>query len=221
MYAFLSGSGGWVIEEVEDPNGALNRAGEYCSIAMDQSDVPHIAYYYHHYSYPRGYCKYARRDPDGSWVVGYIHSHSSNSVYAGLYTSIAVTYDPVWEVTVPHVCYQYSGHLYHAYLDPETSTWNLEAIDEGGSVGEWTSMVMDSQDHIYISYYDAGGKDLRFAFHDGEQWGTFLADGEGIGEDVGMYTSIVLDQAGNPHITYYDEGEKDLLHLTISMGSLR
>ena len=89
---------------------------------------------------------------------------------------------------------------------------------EAGDVGQWSSMALDSQERIYISYYDVSGKDLKFAFFDGSEWGKFIVDGEY--EDVGMYTSLTLDVGGNPHITYYDETHQQLMHATISVGTL-
>lgn len=209
-YAHWNGSGGWIIETV----ASAYASGRYCSIAVDQFDTPHVAYTNQTSGYR--YCIYAHRTGNDQWSTETITYNTGGHDYE--HTAIALTYDELWEAIVPHVCYYYAsnGSLYYAFKNPETSTWVSEIVDGAGNVGRWSSMVLDGDGHIYISYYDDGGKDLKFAHFNGSEWGTFIVDGAY--DDVGMYSSITLDLDGNPHITYYDEVHKDLKHATISLG---
>ena len=99
---------------------------------------------------------------------------------------------------------QSKGELTNAdlkYTSNATGTWVAETVDNSGNLGTFTSLVLDTSDNVYISYYDSNDKDLKYATNTSGSWITETVDSSG---DVGEYTSIALDTSGNVHISYYD-----------------
>jgi len=56
-----------------------------------------------------------------------------------------------------------------------------------------------SGDYPHISYYDATGGNLKYAYKDATGWHIETVDSDG---DVGIFTSIALDDDDYPHISY-------------------
>ncbi|RZD37629.1 MAG: hypothetical protein CXT71_07830, partial [Methanobacteriota archaeon] len=83
-----------------------------------------------------------------------------------------------------------------------------------GAVGLYTSLAIDSNDDVHISYY--GNEDLKYATDSSGSWVTSTIDSEGV---VGKYTSLALDSNDDVHISYYDTSNDDLKYATDSSGS--
>ena len=105
----------------------------------------------------------------------------------------------------PHICYYdgYDDTIKHTYK--ENSEWVTEIVSNG-SVYD-LSMAIDSNDKIYLSYFNTSGKDLMISQKDGDNWYTIALDTEGI---VGKSSSIAIDSNDGVHISYYDETNEDL-----------
>jgi len=58
-----------------------------------------------------------------------------------------------------HIAYG-GDHLYHAYYDG--FDWDYETVDASCGVGLFTSIAIDSQDKVHISYYDYTNEDLKY-----------------------------------------------------------
>lgn len=88
------------------------------------------------------------------------------------------------------------------------ASFNVEAIDAIGTVGEFTSMASSPNGSVFISYYDRTNGDLKLAYSpDLSNWTLSTVDQVG---DVGQYTSLKLDSNGLPRISYYDATNGDL-----------
>ncbi len=62
------------------------------------------------------------------------------------------------------------------------------SLDPG--VGLYTSIAVDGNDYVHISYYDAINKDLKYATNASGQWVTSVVNSKGT---VGKYTSIDVE----------------------------
>jgi hypothetical protein len=161
--------------------------GGHCSLALDSSGNPHIAYY-------RGHeLIYASRDGSG-WSKQFVGSLSN------------VDLKPCFVMDSkdnPHISYSDNGTLYYASWN--NKSWNIQMVDHDGRE---SSLALDSDDNPYISYR----ADLRFylikgginvtestlmcANLNGSIWNTEVVDQNGSG------SSIALDTNGKPHISY-------------------
>jgi hypothetical protein len=100
----------------------------------------------------------------------------------------------------PHIVYQANGLLFHLWqVKVAPPTWSMDTIDIGSNLRR-PAMVIDSLNHIYVAYYDAG--DLKMAYFDGNKWGTHIVDMQG--GNVGDYCDLKLNSSGNVCISYYD-----------------
>jgi hypothetical protein len=76
-------------------------------------------------------------------------------------------------------------------------------IASTGDVGRDSSIALDPNGEIFVSYYDASSSDLRLAqSKDGYGWSTSLVDGTGY---VGIENAIAIS-ATTMRIAYYDSG---------------
>ncbi|MDP7265127.1 MAG: hypothetical protein QGH39_06160, partial [Candidatus Thermoplasmatota archaeon] len=75
------------------------------------------------------------------------------------------------------------------------------------NVGRYTSIAIDSDDRLHISYFDHTNKDLKYAYFNGTIWLNETVDSRG---DVGYHTSLDLDSNDLPHISYFDMTNNEL-----------
>jgi hypothetical protein len=81
--------------------------------------------------------------------------------------------------------------------------WHVETVDSEGRVGWYTSLALDDNGYLHISYYDRTNESLKYARWDGALWQVETVDSEEYLQ-LGWYTSLALDDSGYPHISYYD-----------------
>ena len=105
----------------------------------------------------------------------------------------------------PHICYydKYDDVIRYAYK--ENSEWVTEIVANGSASD--LSMAMDSNDKIYLSYFNTSSRDLMVSQKDGNNWYTMALDTGGV---VGKLSSIAIDSNDGVHISYYDESNEDL-----------
>lgn len=100
----------------------------------------------------------------------------------------------------------------------DPGNWRTLAVEEG--IGGVTSVAVDTEGRVHVSYYDGGREDLRYAVCGSdctrvENWQSVAVDEAG---DVGFYSSLVVDGAGGRHIAYYDVDRGALRYATCASG---
>ena len=68
------------------------------------------------------------------------------------------------------------------YITNATGSWVAETLDSIGDVGWYTSIAVDSQDKVHISYYDDTNDDLKYITNVTGSWVAETLDSIG---DVG------------------------------------
>jgi len=83
---------------------------------------------------------------------------------------------------------------------------SIVVVDKTGTVGQYTSMVLDANKNPIISYYNATQTKLK-VMHCFEKNCAFFNSivTPDVASNVGKYTSIALDTHGNPVVSYYDQ----------------
>ena len=79
-----------------------------------------------------------------------------------------------------------------------------------------TSIALDSNDKIHISFRHTSLKDLMYATDKSGSWVISTIDSIG---DMGKSNSIVIDSSDKVHISYYDNSDEDLKYATDKSGS--
>ena len=187
-------SGSWEIqtpdeEEVEDGPTDL---------AIDSSGYAHISYE----RYEDGNFIYYANNTLGEWVLRKIDN--------GLYAAIVV--DPSGITHFSYDIEEYSLYYINTdMLDEKVSPMRLDGI----SVQD-TSIALDSNNKVHISYYDADNRFLKYATNSSSIWDILVLDPQHEFDDdgVGRYSSITLDSKDKVHISYYDETNNGLKYVT-------
>ena len=69
-------------------------------------------------------------------------------------------------------------------------TWILSTLDAEGNNGLDTSLAVDADGAVHVSYHDSTDEDLRYATNASGEWTIEVVDEEGW---TGIHTSLVLD----------------------------
>jgi hypothetical protein len=196
-YAYFDGSD-WLIEPVDH----VGNVGKYCSLALDSNNRPHISYF----DETNYYLKYA-------WWNGINWSIATVDNLSGGYTSIAVD-----SANDPHISYfEYDyGKLKYAYWNGYT--WSTQIVDDpitgSGTVGNGSSIALDSSNRPQIAYRSTVPDQLKFAKWNGTVWNIEVVDDLPV-----LDPSLVIDDYDVPFISYYDVGSANLKYAvwTISL----
>ncbi|MEJ6665475.1 MAG: putative Ig domain-containing protein, partial [Euryarchaeota archaeon] len=89
-------------------------------------------------------------------------------------------------------------------------------IDTSGIVGKHTSIAIDSNEDVHISYLDTTNIDLKYATDKRGSWVTTSIDTSG---NVGYYTSIAIDSNDAVHISYRDATDDALNYIGLDSSS--
>ena len=95
--------------------------------------------------------------------------------------------------------------------------FDVNILDSAFDVGGYTSIAIDSNNKIHISYYDASNRDSKYATNASGSWVYAIVDSTG---NVGGDSSIAIDSNNKVHISYYYATNGDLKYATNASGSL-
>ncbi len=145
---------------------------------------------------------------DNPWSIAVVDSATSTDV--GRYVSLALP-----ETGIPHISYYDAVNrdlraAYH-YFDGSaprcnpTEDWSCKPIDEGGDVGQSTSIDAFRDQKIGIAYFDSTNSALKVAIWSCTvfvcSWDISTVKAATVGA-YGQYTSLRFDTSGIPHIAY-------------------
>src|SRR3989339_313630 len=139
---------------------------------------------------------------------------ASTGTNGNIYSSIAVDKNNANRV---HISYYQKDTEDLKYASGTISSWAFETVDSAGDRGLYSSIGIDSNQKIQISYY-ATSAGLAFAYGSGGSWTTATVDNP-TGIDVGYYTSLGIDSGNKAHISYYDWDNQALKYATNKSGA--
>lgn len=188
----------WFIENVD----TLGDVGMFSSLAIDENNSPHIAYFYA----DSAFLKYATWN-GASWDVEVV-DNNSNLGGVGMYASLAL--GPT--TGRPQIAYYDMNNTQLKWANLNAAgDWIIGIPDPSttNDVGQCCDLVISEQSSQEIpnfSYYDATAGYLMYARPLGSVWSRDTVDSVGplpiFGGSIPS-TSITLDPSSNPHIAYY------------------
>jgi hypothetical protein len=196
-YAYKPSGGSWSTYFVD----STDDVGKWTSIAVDGENGVHISYY----DDTNRDLKYAYKPSGENWSTHTVDGTGG----VGEYTSIAVDNENGVHISYYHLTdVGYVFDLKYAYK-PSGGSWTTTTVDNLGNAGKYTSIAVDGENGVHISYYNEGPNgDLKYAYKPSRSsWSTYFVDSTG---DVGMWTSIAVDGKKGVHISYYDDTNEDL-----------
>lgn len=100
-----------------------------------------------------------------------------------------------------------------AVRDPGTGTWTVGQITTTMTASGTSSIGVDSQGGLHVSFYEPSGDNLMYAVKvaGGTEWILQTVD---VGGNIGQYSSILIDENDEVHIAYYDVTNGDLKYAT-------
>jgi subtilisin-like proprotein convertase family protein len=189
----------------ETADGSADNVGFLCSLALDASGDPHVAYL----DATTLDLKYAVKFR-GIWTFE-IADGATSSV--GSFASLALDMNGN-----PHLSYLDATNFDLKYARKSSGSWTTETADGSPNIlGQYTALALDAQGNPHVSYYDETNSDLKYARRSGGVW--IVETAEASASDVGTYTSLALDSQGNPHVSYRDGTLNDLKYARKSGGS--
>ncbi|MEW6515882.1 MAG: carboxypeptidase regulatory-like domain-containing protein [candidate division FCPU426 bacterium] len=171
----------WDIETVD----SAGDTGWYCSLTMDASDRPHIAYYYR----TSADLKYAYWNGSG-WEISVV---DGAAVSCGQYSSLALGASGY-----PRIAYRNSSGYIACALWNGTS-WDLQTSGDTTPVGFGTSIAVGSDNSVHISYANTSYNSHRYSYYNGTSWSW----AEILPNGYFMETSLALDSGNYPWIAAY------------------
>lgn len=97
------------------------------------------------------------------------------------------------------------------------TTWSIQVVDSVGTVGYSSSLALDLNGRVHISYLDDTNDDLKYAWWNGSGWVIQVVDSPGM---VGRFPSLALDSSGRAHISYLDYTNGDLKYASGQVAPL-
>ena len=148
----------WKIELGATPGGT-NSAGMGNSLVLDAENQPEFSFYEAPVGFDSGAggsIKFARRKGD-RWLVETVAPAFQRGSWVGFRSSLVLD-----KQGFPHICYEDAGALKHAYWDGET--WHIQYVAQRATEPYlYSSMAIDKNDVLYISYRDPSDGSLKVA----------------------------------------------------------
>ncbi|MGB2194637.1 MAG: putative Ig domain-containing protein, partial [Candidatus Poseidoniaceae archaeon] len=202
--------------------------GMFTSIAIDSNDALHVAFW-NRTSGHTGFLRYATCSSDctntSNWNDVYIATYISGYGF----TSLAIDSNDAVHISYrginPQLPTVYTNLNYATCSSGCTtaSNWDVVSVDTASYPTAYTSLAIDSNDAVHISYGDNninGG--LRYATcssgcTSGSNWNKVGLDATA--DYLGYYNSIAIDANDAVHIAYRDHTNGDLKYIALDASS--
>ena len=165
-------------------------SGQFSVIAIDGNNKVHIAHY------GTGELMHST-NASGSWVTEVIENTQVSECI-----SIAVD-----GANGLHVSYYASGSnldLKYAYK-ASGGSWSTTTVDSAGTVGQYNSIGVDSNNKAHIAYGDITNGYLKYATNKSGAWLKEVVDSSATGQ---VHSSIAVESPTKIHISYTSSGNK-------------
>jgi hypothetical protein len=158
LYYYTNSSGSFVRSTVEGPSS--NTLGKWCSLAIDSTNTLHVAFMETNGSPLSNGIRYRYKSPGSSWSS---EQFVADAGTAGGYATLEV--DSIGKVHISYYYYTGSGNGKLRYATNLTGAWTSEDVDapSGTTVGNYSSLAVDSDETVSIAYYDASNSALKIA----------------------------------------------------------
>lgn len=97
----------------------------------------------------------------------------------------------------------------------EDNSWENFTIDSSADVGKFSSIAVDSNGELHISYRDSTNGHLKYASNAGGTWTSYPIDNGG--GYIGRYTSIVNAESGEDGYYCYECNGSTYLRIQINL----
>jgi len=168
-HAFKTPTDAWATEFVDDP--ANVDVGKYSSLVVYNSTTLYVTYY-DATNFDLRFAS-AACNPITRVCTWTIHPPIDSNGDVGQYTSLAFDQNGDGHLSYYDVT---KGDLKYAFFDLPAGTWTVDPIpvDDAGNVGMFTSLAINSNGQVGISYYDYTNSDLKFASRAGSYKWAYL-----------------------------------------------
>ena len=93
------------------------------------------------------------------------------------------------------------------------SSWSsMTNIDYQDDIGYHSSLAIDSNDNLHVTYRDYPNASLEYMTYDGSSWSTPVSLDST--DNVGYDSSLAIDSSDNLHVTYHDNTNGNLKYMT-------
>lgn len=191
LYYGVTNGGTWNLTPLDSL--VAGTRGNNCSVAVDATNAVHIAYL-ETFTYDLWYASNA----SGSWSSTRVDQQSGTSTNTAYHTSIATD-----SAGFAHIAYAHDfAENDMEYATNASGTWTSEKVDDAGTVGYASDIVVDANDRIHVLYEELDDvRSLHIATREGGAWSSFVLGSSGFGQDL----SISVDSTDRLHVVFNDE----------------
>eukprot|EP00039_Didymoeca_costata_P017480 m.324053 g.324053 ORF g.324053 m.324053 type:complete len:379 (-) comp16540_c9_seq1:113-1249(-) len=169
---------------------------DYCSLALDSNDLPHIAYYA---GSPTRTPRYAYQDSSGAWTTAQI-----DSGWEGYFIKLRLD-----SAGRAHVVYFSEDGFVVRYSYLNGTMWRHNQLPAKPPVGYGLSFVLDDKDIPHLTFTNNTFNNSLY-YAKGSMYGvTWTIETIGDATRASM-TALAIDNKGNPHVVYdYSTNDQD------------
>ena len=207
-------SGSWVVTTVD----TASAAGYYSSIAIDSNDVLHISYF----DDTNKDLKYATCSRSCTTASNWNKVSVDTSNNVGYYTSIAIDSNDAVHISHFDDTNKHPKYATCSSGCTTASNWDNVQVETSGSGGYFSSIAIDSNDAVHMSYFRWTNSEFKYATCSSgctmtSNWNTVSFDSVG-SLGTGHNPSLAIDSNDGVHVSYFDATNNDLKYATCSSG---